>query len=145
MKINFIKNPTTLGEKIRNRRLSLRLTQLEASKLLCVERCGLVDWENNNTSPAIEFYPSIIKFLSYIPFEFDTTTLGGRVKEYRYLHGLSQERFGKFTGIGPATIFRIEQGMGKLNNATKRVLENVLPLDQSTCPRKATTKSSQTD
>lgn len=141
MKINYITNPVTLGEKIRNRRLALGLTQQEASKKLGIERGGLVDWENNNTSPAIEFYPAIVRFLTFFPFEIDTSNIGGRVRHYRFSNGLSQDNFGKMTGIGPATIFRIEQGIGTLSKKTKRRLNKVLPLDQCTSPCKPTSKS----
>lgn len=109
--------------------------------MIGVERGGLVDWENNNTSPAIEFYPAIIQFLKYFPFEIDTASIAGRLKQYRFLNGLSQENFGRMAGIGPATIFRIEQEIGTLSKTTKKRLYKILPLDQCAAPCKPTSES----
>jgi hypothetical protein len=49
-------------------------------------------WENNKVYPSIKYYPRIMQFLGCIPFEFDESTFGGRLKKCRYLHGLSHEQ-----------------------------------------------------
>lgn len=100
------------------------MTQREAGKLIGVGREGLCDWENHVTEPTIEFYPSIIQFLGYVPFEFDAETLAGKIKRYRYLNGLGQVAMGKLAGIGAATIFRIEHGVGIPSKKIMRALEN---------------------
>lgn len=101
------------------------LTQEQAGRLIRVQRETLCDWENCITEPTIEFYPVIIKFLGYLPFTFDESTAGGRVKQYRYMNGLSQATLGKKIGVGNATILRIEQGIGKPNNTTIEALKKL--------------------
>jgi DNA-binding XRE family transcriptional regulator len=108
----YVANPVTLGEKIRNRRLELRLTQKEAGRWIGVTRLCFVDWENNRTDPAIEFYPAIVDFLGYFPFTIDHSTLAGKVKKYRFQHGLGQEAFGKVMNVAGATIYRLENNIG---------------------------------
>jgi DNA-binding XRE family transcriptional regulator len=118
----YVANPATLGEKIRNRRLELRLTQEEAGRRMGVTRLCVVDWENNNSEPAIEFYPVIVGFLGYLPFSIEDSTLAGKVKKYRFQHGLSQAIFGKLVNAGGATIYRLENNIGVPN---RRLLERV--------------------
>jgi len=121
-------NPVKLGDKIKNRRLELELTQKEAGRLIGVEREGLCDWENHVTEPTIELYPAIIQFLGYVPFSFQTETIGEEVKKFRYLHGLSQDQLARKLGIGSATIHRLEAGVGKVNTGTMRLLQPILGL-----------------
>ena len=42
--------------------------------------------------------------LGYFPFDIDTSTNGGTIKEYRYKHGLSHKAFGKVIKINATTI-----------------------------------------
>jgi DNA-binding XRE family transcriptional regulator len=128
-KINYINNPKNLGDKIKNKRLELELTQEKAAAIIGVTRQGLCDWENIVTEPAIEFYPRIITFLSYVPFNFETETVSGRLKKYRYINGLSQEALSTRIGIGSATIHRIEQRKGKINKKTNEALKKIITIE----------------
>ncbi len=127
-KINYISNPKNLGDKIKNKRLELELTQQAAANNIGVARSGLCDWENGITEPTIEFCPAIIAFLGYIPFQFETT-IPGRLKEYRYLNGLSQEALSKKIGIGSATIHRIELDKGKMSKKTIKALKKIIVIE----------------
>ncbi|HEV7781417.1 MAG TPA: helix-turn-helix transcriptional regulator [Chitinophagaceae bacterium] len=125
-KIKYIENPVTLGDKIKNRRLALQLTQEQAGRQIGVTRETLWDWENHIAEPTIEFYPAIIEFLGFTPFVFDLSTLGGKVKQYRYLHGLSQDGLSASLGIGGATIMRVEHGIGQVSKATRKALSGIM-------------------
>jgi len=58
-----VKEPKTLGEKLRNRRLELGLFQKDVAEILGVCTDTVTNWENNKTEPQIELYPEIIKLL----------------------------------------------------------------------------------
>jgi DNA-binding XRE family transcriptional regulator len=126
--IKYIENPKNLGDKIKNKRLELGITQGEAANSIGASRSATMDWENGIGEPTIDFYPAIISFLGYIPFEFDKSKLSDRLREYRFLNGLSQEVLGKKIGIGGATIHRIEQGKSKMNNKTTKALKTIIEI-----------------
>ncbi len=106
----MIANPVTLGEKLRNRRIELGLSQSQVAKILNTDEQYVYAWENNHNKPIISMYPRIIEFLECFPFEIDTTTLGGRIKKYRYLHGMSQEKMAQFLTVDEGTLRSYEAG-----------------------------------
>jgi DNA-binding transcriptional regulator YiaG len=61
-------------------------------------------WENGWTFPQINYYSAIISFLGFNPFSLDTSTLGGRIKAYRYEHGLSHKALSKLLGINASPV-----------------------------------------
>jgi transcriptional regulator with XRE-family HTH domain len=126
LKINYIENPSCVGEEIKNKRLLLGLTQEETAERIGVARNAIIDWENTNTKPTIEFYPGIIEFLEYMPFYIDTSTVGGKVRDYRFRNGLSLEQLAQKIPIGSATIFRLENGKGLPNKKTRKALRKIM-------------------
>lgn len=96
--------PITLGDKIRNKRLELQLFQRDAAVLLGVTESGLVYWERNKAQPQVHLYPKVIEFLGYFPFDINTSTLGGRIKEYRFRNGLSHKKVGKLLEVNGSTV-----------------------------------------
>ena len=108
LKEKLNENPVSLGDKIRNRRLELRMLQKDVADLIGVSEDSITYWENNKVEPTVKKYPGIIQFLGYVPFEFDKTTLGGRIRMYRYLRGLSQEDLAMQIGVNESTIFHYE-------------------------------------
>ena len=100
----LLADPSSIGEKLRNRRLRLGLLQKDvASKIGVTEDC-ITLWEKNHHKPTVKYYPKIIKFLGYMPFDVDVSTLGGQIKLYRYLHGLSQEKLALKLHINESTV-----------------------------------------
>ena len=81
----MITNPVTLGDKLRNRRIELGLTQSQVAKILETDTQYVYAWENNHNKPIVSKYPKIIKFLGYFPFEIDTKTLGGKIWFFKYV------------------------------------------------------------
>ena len=108
----FIPNPTSLGEKIRNKRLELRLLQKDVAKLIGISEDCLTYWENNRSEPSVRYYPRIIAFLGYYPFSKENN-LAGLVKSYRYKYGLTQKKMGKRIGLNGSTICDWETGETK--------------------------------
>jgi DNA-binding XRE family transcriptional regulator len=62
------------------------------------------NWEKNRNAPQIQYYPRIINFLGYLPFNIDLTTLPGKLKAHRYIKGLSQNQLGKILSVYGATV-----------------------------------------
>ena len=62
------------------------------------------NWENNRAEPLIYNISKLIKFLGYNPYPTNSETLGGRIKAYRILHGLSHKKIGKLVGVDASTI-----------------------------------------
>lgn len=105
----LIENPQTIGEKLKNRRLELGILQKDAAKLIGVCEDSITGWETNRNEPTVIHYPNIIQFLGYVPFEIDTSTLGGQIKLYRYLYGLSQEELALKLEVNESTVFHYEK------------------------------------
>lgn len=100
----YTKEPKTLGEHLRNKRIELRLLQKDVALLFKVGEDCITNWENGRAIPQIQFYPYIISFLGFNPFISDTSTLGGKIKQYRYEHGLSHKALGKLLNVDATTV-----------------------------------------
>jgi len=79
--------PVTIGEHIRKKRMDLKLLQSDVARIIKVSEDCITYWENNRSIPQINYYPQIIEFLGYCPFEIDETILSGRLKAYRWRNG----------------------------------------------------------
>ncbi|WP_286833460.1 helix-turn-helix transcriptional regulator [Sphingobacterium sp. UBA7038] len=110
---SYPKNPTSIGEHIRKKRMELKLFQKDLAVLFGVSEDCITYWENNRSTPQITYYPALIRFLGYYPFELDLTTFEGRIKAYRYLNGLSRKHFAKLMVVDPQTVIGWENGRGK--------------------------------
>ena len=116
------KNPKTIGNKLRNRRLELGLLQKDVATIMDVSEDTVTNWENERVEPQINYYPKIIQFLTYFPFEINTSTLGGKIKKYRFEHGLKQEEFAKKLGITQGSVMHYERGN---HNPKPRILKKI--------------------
>lgn len=124
MDSSYPKNPTSIGEHIRKKRIELKLFQKDLADLFGVSEDCITYWENNRSTPQIHYYPVIIKFLAYCPFELDLTTFEGRIKAYRYLNGLSLKHFAKLMEVDPQTVVGWEKGRG--HGFKKKKVEELL-------------------
>ena len=93
----MIANPVTLGDKLRNRRLTLKLFQEDVAKIIGVCPDSIAGWEKNRTVPLIQFMPAIIKFLGYDPLLREHSTYADRILAKRSIYGVSQEGLGQNT------------------------------------------------
>lgn len=122
----YIVNPLALGKKIRNRRLELELLQKDVAHILHTSVDTITNWENENAKPHISFYPAIISFLGYFPFQIERKTFGEKILYYRCANGLTQEEFAKKIGINESTIFHYEKGTHKPHKAILKKVEELL-------------------
>lgn len=90
--------------------MELKLLQKDVGNILGVTEDSITNWEANRSTPQIKFFPHIIKFLGYLPFENDITTLSGKLKAYRYMNGLSHKQMGKILEVNASTIGAWEKG-----------------------------------
>lgn len=100
----YIDTPTTLGDKIRNRRIEPQLTIQQLSKLLKVTEEAKVYWEYNRGQPKVYNYPKLIEVLGFLPFDVDKSTLSGKIIAYRYTKGLSRKKFSKMLGVDESAL-----------------------------------------
>ena len=119
-------NPTTIGEKLKNKRIELGLLQKDLASIIGVCEDSITLWENNRNEPSKRYYPKIIQFLGYVPFDVDTSTLGGQIKLYRYLHGFSQEELAHKLEVNESTIFHYEKNKHKPFPLTLRKFKSLL-------------------
>jgi DNA-binding XRE family transcriptional regulator len=102
-----------IGLQIKKRRIELKLLQKDVAKILKVSTDCITYWENRRSIPQIQYAPRIIQFLGYNPYPFEIETLGGRIKYYRLLHGLSHKKLGEILYVDASTI-----GAWETNNFT---------------------------
>ncbi|MBS1683240.1 MAG: helix-turn-helix domain-containing protein [Bacteroidetes bacterium] len=120
-------DPKTLGDYLRRRRMELRLFQKDVAAIVGVSTDIVTLWENNQSDPTAKFVAKIIQFIGELPPIFPDT-FAGRVKAYRYRHGLTHAQMGKLVGVDGSTIGAWEAGyLPKPENdsAVKRVLKTI--------------------
>ena len=105
-----IRTPVTLGDKIRKRRLELKMLQKDVAAFIGVSEDSVTFWENNRFFPSIKHMPKIIDFLGYYPFEIDLNSLSGKLKYYRNLKGLSHFELAKLLNVDATTTTSWESG-----------------------------------
>lgn len=121
-----ITNPAIIGQHIRKRRIDLYLKQSDVSAIFDVSVDSVTYWENGRSVPQVSHYPKIIAFLGYDPFQVDDSTLGGRIKKYRFENGLSKEKFGDLLGVDETSILAWEANERKPLKGKMRLLEKIL-------------------
>lgn len=78
----------TLGSRLKRRRIQLGLRQKDVAPQLGVGEHTLVDWERDQSAPYVSYYPAIIAFLGFEPWD-EPETLGERLRAERYRRGWS--------------------------------------------------------
>lgn len=99
----------TIGDHIRRRRLTLKLTQAQLAERLGVTSASIYGWENSVRTPGIEPMPAMIEFLGYNPLPA-AATMAGRLVRHRTSLGLSQSASARLIGVDPSTLARWERG-----------------------------------
>ena len=101
--------------------------QKKVAQLLGVCVDTIVGWEMRGTVPTIGQIPKIIDIIGYLPIDVDISTLGGRIKYYRYFNGVSQEELAKKLGVNESTIFHYEKGVHRPQTKILKRLEVLIP------------------
>jgi transcriptional regulator with XRE-family HTH domain len=68
------REPKTLGEHIKKRRIELHLLQSQLAKRLGVDRISVQNWESGIYVPSARVVEKVIEFLGYDPFKKMKTT-----------------------------------------------------------------------
>ena len=126
MPISYPESPVSIGDHIRKKRMELKLLQKDVTRICGVSEDCITNWEKNRNTPQIQYYPRIIDFLGYLPFNVDLTTLPGKLKAYRYIKGLSQKRLGKILGVDGATVCSWELEENQPNKVILEKLDKIL-------------------
>lgn len=113
LEIQHVEFPQTIGQHIRKKRAQLRLLQKEVAEQIGVSEDSITYWENERAIPQIQFYPKIVQFLEYVPFEIDSESIGGKIKAYRLKNGLSHKKLGKMFEVDASTVGAWESGKSK--------------------------------
>jgi transcriptional regulator with XRE-family HTH domain len=99
----YFRNPQTIGEHIKKRRMDLGLLQEDAARMMHVSESCLSNWEVGRNIPYVSCLPAVIAFLGYYPFDHETVTLGGKLRRYKYEHGLSNRGLAEAFGVDEST------------------------------------------
>jgi len=105
--------------------MELKLLQKDVARACGVSEDCIRNWEKSRSNPQIQFFPNIINFLGYIPFEVNLTTLSGKLKAHRHINGLSQKQLGKIIGVDGATICSWELKENKPHKALLQKLDKM--------------------
>jgi DNA-binding transcriptional regulator YiaG len=101
----------SVGDHLRQARLVRNIQIKDVITTLGISRETLRGWEGNQFEPHVSHYPAIVQFLGYNPFLFDTSTLSGKIKTYRYTYGLTQAQFGALLGTNSSVVWQWETAL----------------------------------
>jgi transcriptional regulator with XRE-family HTH domain len=116
----------TWGDWIKCRRLDLKLTKRQLSLKLKVSDITIYLWEKNRVRPSLAQIPKIIEFLGRDPFEKETENLGERIREYRRVHGLSQNKLAGQLGVDQITLAGWERSEHRPTDAYVEKVKSIL-------------------
>lgn len=117
-------NPQTLGEHIRKVRMERGLLQKAVAEVLNVDEDSITAWENGRSQPQIRFFPKILAFLQYNPFNHDLQEVSGRLRHVRVCMGYSIKLFAPLLAVDPGILAKREQGKGQVPIVIQRVISN---------------------
>ena len=116
----------TVGNHIKQARLTRNILIKDVIDFLKIDRETLKGWELNLFEPHVSHYPLIISFLGYIPCQFEISTLAGQIKRYRHIHGLTQKQFGALLQTDVSVVWQWETNDRiPIPQTQKRILELV--------------------
>jgi transcriptional regulator with XRE-family HTH domain len=122
--------PTRLGEHIRQRRLTLKLTLKHAGKLLGTDEQSINNWEKGRKVPRVYWLPAIIRFLGYNPLP-EPRTVPERLLMKRLERGWSRTVAARELGIDQSTLRDWEHGKIILFEKHRTLVANFLGIPQS--------------
>jgi DNA-binding transcriptional regulator YiaG len=118
----------TLGEHIRKKRIEQGQFQKEVAELLGVSEDTVTFWEKNRYEPQVQHYPKIIAFLGYYPFNHETETLAGKLRQIRYCNGFDFKRCAALFRVSTDAVKRWERGRPIANPKLRNLIQAVWEL-----------------
>ena len=109
--VPYERQPKTLGQHLKKRRLELGLRQRDLRERFNLEKETYANWEKDRCYPAMKHWPGIIAFLGYDPTP-EPKTLGERLRAYRRRHGISRKALAAKLRVDEGTLWRWECGTG---------------------------------
>jgi transcriptional regulator with XRE-family HTH domain len=97
----------TLGDHLKRRRLQRGLRQIDVAPILGIDNFTLGNWEKGATEPMVWYYPAIMDFLGYCPYQ-QAVTLGDQLRLHRTHRGLSHRDLARELCVDPGSISRWE-------------------------------------
>ncbi|TYO96719.1 helix-turn-helix protein [Geothermobacter ehrlichii] len=136
------KEPATLGEHLRRKRIELGLEQKELAAMLGVSVSTIWNWENG-WSINWQYYPQIIRFLGYNPIPIPEGTIQ-RLEWYKRIKGLDLVMLGKELGRHPEQVSEWLRGVRTPCKRNMRVIEEFLEERLEAMPTPAAKCSNET-
>jgi len=123
-------NPQTIGEHIRKKRIESGLLQKDVAVELDTCEDTITGWESHRGEPIITFYPKIIAFLGYYPFDHPLEMASGLIERCRHVLGLSYDSLGKLIGVHGTTLIYWERNDLIANRECEKKLLQLLNASQ---------------
>jgi len=114
-----VENPQTLGEHLKRKRLQSGLLQREVAEVLGACHTAYLNWETNQCEPFVRYYPAIIAFLGYAPWQA-ATTRQEQLLQFRRVQGWSIRQAAFEAGVDEGT-------WGRWEKADQSELPNTFP------------------
>lgn len=93
----MLDQPASLGQHLRNRRLTLGLRQEDIARRLGTVREVYERWERDERAPVVSEWPGILNFLGYYPFAVETAA--DLVLKARRCQGVGQKHLATAVGV----------------------------------------------
>ena len=99
----------TIGDHMRRRRQTLKLTQKEVAEQIGVDEGSVYNWERNSGEPRLKYMPAIVTFLGYNPLP-PAEGMAERLVRRRTSLGLTQKEAAVQIGVDAGTLAPWERG-----------------------------------
>ena len=117
----------SLGAKLERRRREFGLDRVEAAARLGCDPKTLMWWERDHRLPFVSFYPAIIEFLGYEPWN-EPQSLAEALLAERRRRGMEIRRIAALIGVDEGAWRRWERGEWKPTRLTLPALDRLLRL-----------------
>ncbi|MBA2593954.1 MAG: helix-turn-helix transcriptional regulator [Gammaproteobacteria bacterium] len=115
-------DPATLGEHIKKARLDRHLTQRNTAALLPIKERTLSVWETGKRTPPVPYWPAIMEFLGYCPYE-EARSLGDRLRLHRMHRGFSHRALARLLNVDHGSLSRWETGERRPDRRSRAVIK----------------------
>jgi len=106
----------------------MRLLQKDVAEMIGVTEAAISIWETDTAKPEVCHYPKIALFLGYLPYEGETTSLGGKLLYYQHMKGMTQKELADELGINPSTLYHFGTGKHVPSPKVRMKLESILSI-----------------
>ncbi|MBS1504328.1 MAG: helix-turn-helix transcriptional regulator [Bacteroidetes bacterium] len=115
-----------VGDHIRKVRVERGLSQADVAREIGVIEQSITNWENNHGQPQIRYYPAIIGFLGYYPFDHNYNLTEGKIAILRHCLGVSYKGLGTILFVNGSTVRAWEQATHSSNRTTALKIDSLI-------------------